>query len=208
MFPFKTLRFATNKIVRDPRTSDIGLEQSFACRGFRVTALRHFYQFSHPQYSVLCFMENRAGIAIISSFSKLQIISSVRILLALFISCNQLMCRKKLKLDGKDSSNFCGYRASRGQRNDPYGRIFDFLDRNRYFFFQVSPQLYSRGSVDPVPDPLLLRRSGSAGNRARTSGSVARNSDHWTTEASRQQLWEFPVSLNALDCQRSSANRC
>jgi hypothetical protein len=28
--------------------------------------------------------------------------------------------------------------------------------------------------VDPVPDPLLLRKSGSAENRTRTSGSVAR----------------------------------
>jgi hypothetical protein len=28
------------------------------------------------------------------------------------------------------------------------------------------------------PDPLLLRKSGSAGNRTWTSGSVARNSDH------------------------------
>jgi hypothetical protein len=37
--------------------------------------------------------------------------------------------------------------------------------------------------VDPVPDPLLLRKSGSAGNRTWTSGSVARNSDHYTTEA-------------------------
>jgi hypothetical protein len=37
--------------------------------------------------------------------------------------------------------------------------------------------------VDPVPDPLLLRKSGSAGNRTRASGSVARNSDHQTTEA-------------------------
>jgi hypothetical protein len=47
---------------------------------------------------------------------------------------------------------------------DTYGRIFAFLDRSRYFFFQVAPQLYSRGGVDPVPDPLLLRKSGSAGN--------------------------------------------
>jgi hypothetical protein len=30
-----------------------------------------------------------------------------------------------------------------------------------------------------VPDPLFLRKSGSAGNKTRTSGSVARNSDHW-----------------------------
>jgi hypothetical protein len=28
---------------------------------------------------------------------------------------------------------------------DPYGRILDFQDRNRYYFFQVAPQLYSRG---------------------------------------------------------------
>jgi hypothetical protein len=37
--------------------------------------------------------------------------------------------------------------------------------------------------VDPVPDPLLLRKSGSAGNRTRASGSAARNSDYYTTEA-------------------------
>jgi hypothetical protein len=39
--------------------------------------------------------------------------------------------------------------------------------------------------VDPVPDPLLLRKSGRAGNRTRTSASVARNSDHYTTESVR-----------------------
>jgi hypothetical protein len=55
---------------------------------------------------------------------------------------------------------------------DPYGHILDFLDRSRYFFFQAAPQLYSRGWVDPVWNPLLLRKSGSAGNRTRTSGSV------------------------------------
>jgi hypothetical protein len=37
--------------------------------------------------------------------------------------------------------------------------------------------------VDHVPDPLLLRKSGSAGNGNRSSGSVARNSDYQTTEA-------------------------
>jgi hypothetical protein len=25
----------------------------------------------------------------------------------------------------------------RGQRENPYGRILGFLDRNRYFFFQI-----------------------------------------------------------------------
>jgi hypothetical protein len=28
---------------------------------------------------------------------------------------------------------------------DPYGRILGFLDRSRYFCFQIAPQLYSRG---------------------------------------------------------------
>jgi hypothetical protein len=37
--------------------------------------------------------------------------------------------------------------------------------------------------VDPVPDPLLLRKSSSAEIEPRTSGAVARNSDHLTTEA-------------------------
>jgi hypothetical protein len=50
---------------------------------------------------------------------------------------------------------------------DPYGRILGFLDRSRYFIFQVAPQLDSRGWVDTVPDPLLLRKYGTAGNRTR-----------------------------------------
>jgi hypothetical protein len=41
------------------------------------------------------------------------------------------------------------------------------LDRSRYCFFRVAPQLYSRGWVDPIPDPLLIRKSRSAGNRTR-----------------------------------------
>jgi hypothetical protein len=46
------------------------------------------------------------------------------------------------------------------------------------FLFQAAPQFYLRGLVYPVPDPLLLGKPGSAGNRTRTSGSAARNSDH------------------------------
>jgi hypothetical protein len=68
-----------------------------------------------------------------------------------------------------------------------YGRNFVFLDRGRYFFFQVAPQLSSRGYVEPIPDPLLLRKSGNVGNRIRTSGSVSRKSDQKTTEAVKQQ---------------------
>jgi hypothetical protein len=52
---------------------------------------------------------------------------------------------------------------------DPYGRNLAFLDRSNYFFFQVTFQLHSRGRVDPVPDPQLLRKSCTAGNRTRAS---------------------------------------
>jgi hypothetical protein len=50
---------------------------------------------------------------------------------------------------------------------DPHGHILGFLDRNHYYFFQVTPQLYTQGWVDPISDSLLLRKSGSAGNRTR-----------------------------------------
>jgi hypothetical protein len=79
---------------------------------------------------------------------------------------------------------------------DPYGRIITFLDRSRYFFCQVAPQLYSRGWVDPITDPLLLRKSGSTGNRTRTSGSAARNSDHYTTEVVRNERKPWKKSIS------------
>jgi hypothetical protein len=81
-------------------------------------------------------------------------------------------------LVGEVSANFFADRRCHVVSvTDYYGRILGFLDRSRYFFFQVAPQFYSRGWVDPIPDPLLLRKSGSAETRTRTSGSVARNSD-------------------------------
>jgi hypothetical protein len=57
---------------------------------------------------------------------------------------------------------------------DPCFHILGFLYRSRYFFFQVAPQLYSRGWVP-----------GSAMNRTRTSWSVARNSDHYHRVSSK-----------------------
>jgi hypothetical protein len=48
--------------------------------------------------------------------------------------------------------------------------------------------------VDPIPDLLLLRKSGSVGNRTRTSRSVARNSDHLTTEVVHYSLSIKPNS--------------
>jgi hypothetical protein len=54
---------------------------------------------------------------------------------------------------------------------------FGFLDRSRYCPFQIAPQLSSRGWVEPVSDPLLLRKSGSVGNGTR---------DLWICS---QELW-------------------
>jgi hypothetical protein len=53
----------------------------------------------------------------------------------------------------------------------------DFLDTEPLFFPSSSSSLYSQGWVDPVPDPLLHRKSGSAGNRTR---------DLWICS---QELW-------------------
>jgi hypothetical protein len=52
-----------------------------------------------------------------------------------------------------------------------------FLDRNHYFSIQIAPQLSSRGWVNPVPDPLFLRKSGSTGNETQ---------DLWICS---QELW-------------------
>jgi hypothetical protein len=47
--------------------------------------------------------------------------------------------------------------------------------------------------VDPVPNQLLLRRAGSATIEPGTSGSVARNSRHWTTEAVKIELYKIII---------------
>jgi hypothetical protein len=68
--------------------------------------------------------------------------------------------------------------VSRGQRGGILAVVnLSFVDRSRYFLFQVAPHLSSRGWVGPVQNPLLLRKSGSAGNRTR---------DLWVCS---QQLW-------------------
>jgi hypothetical protein len=71
---------------------------------------------------------------------------------------------------------------------DPCDRNLGFIDRSRYFLFQVAPELYSRGCVDPVPDPLLLRISGRARNRTR---------DLWICS---QELWplDYVGGLNVI----------
>jgi hypothetical protein len=56
--------------------------------------------------------------------------------------------------------------VSRGQRGGSLTVVnLGFLDRSRYFLYQVARHFSSRGRKDPVPDPLLLRKYGSARNR-------------------------------------------
>jgi hypothetical protein len=64
-------------------------------------------------------------------------------------------------------------------------------DQSRYFFIQVAPQFSSCGWMDPVPDPLLLRKSGRAGNRTR---------DLWI---SSQKLWPLDHRGDILDIVKS-----
>jgi hypothetical protein len=66
-------------------------------------------------------------------------------------------------------SGMCNWGRYQGMYSTVWGfKILCMLIRIRYL----------RGWVDPVLGPLLLRKSGSGGNRTRTSGFVARNSGH------------------------------
>jgi hypothetical protein len=95
--------------------------------------------------------------------------------------CICLIYRKKLRGFGplanyadrataacwRSSANFADRGCRVGSATDPPVVSLGFLYRSRYYFFQVAPQLSSRGWVDTVPDPLLLRKSGRAGNLTR-----------------------------------------
>jgi hypothetical protein len=59
-------------------------------------------------------------------------------------------------LVGEVIANFCGERVPCGQRDGslrPYSR---FSRQEPLLFYQVAPQLYSRGWMHPVTDPLLF----------------------------------------------------
>jgi hypothetical protein len=59
----------------------------------------------------------------------------------------------------------------------PHGHYLHFLDRSRYFSFQAAVLLSSWVWVDPVLNPLLVRKSNCAMNRSR---------DLWNCS---QELW-------------------
>jgi hypothetical protein len=59
---------------------------------------------------------------------------------------------------------------------NPYGLILGFLDRSRYFSIKQLLSFTHEAERTPFQTHYLF--SGSAGNRTRASGSVAKNSDH------------------------------
>jgi hypothetical protein len=66
--------------------------------------------------------------------------------------------------------------------------FFCFLDWSCYYFFQTAPQLYSQGWVDPVPDPVLLRKSGRARNWTRDLWIWSQEFWHTTKAQSNEKL--------------------
>jgi hypothetical protein len=83
------------------------------------------------------------------------------------LASERTMPTERLPLVGEVVQTFEERGVARSAQRIPTVVNLGFLDRSRYFFFQVAPKLSSRGWVDHVPDPLLLRKSWSAGNRAR-----------------------------------------
>jgi hypothetical protein len=59
---------------------------------------------------------------------------------------------------------------------DPPAVNLGFIDTEPLLFHSSSTSVILTRLNDPVPDPVLLRISGSAGNRTLFSGSVVRNS--------------------------------
>jgi hypothetical protein len=67
---------------------------------------------------------------------------------------------------GEVTANFCGAESVWSAQRIPVAVKLDILDGSRYFSFQVALQLSPRSCVNLVLDPLFLRTSGSARNRA------------------------------------------
>jgi hypothetical protein len=70
-------------------------------------------------------------------------------------------------------------------RRIPHGSLSQFSRPEPLHYFQVAPHLSLQGLSGPVPDPLLLRKSGSAGDQTRDHCVCSQELDQLTTEADR-----------------------
>jgi hypothetical protein len=66
---------------------------------------------------------------------------------------------------------------------DPHGHILGFLDRSRNYFFQVVLNCTHEAEWTPFQTHYFSENPVVPGIEPGASESVARNSDHWTTEA-------------------------
>jgi hypothetical protein len=82
--------------------------------------------------------------------------------------------------------------VSRGQRGGSPTAVNPFSRPEPLLFFHVAPHFCSQGSVDPVPDPYSVNMV-APGMEAGTSGCVARNSGHYTTEAVRSRKFLYNI---------------
>jgi hypothetical protein len=64
-----------------------------------------------------------------------------------------------------------------------------FMDRSRYFFFQIPSQLSSLGWVHPVPDLQLFRKSDSAGIRTQIFWVCSQAGTLCTGPQKRSRYW-------------------
>jgi hypothetical protein len=80
---------------------------------------------------------------------------------------------------------------------DPYRHILDFLDS---CYFSIKYLLSCTHEAVRTPFQTHYLFFGSAGNRSRASGSVSKNSDHYTTEAVLRGLYliKFCMKLIAV----------
>jgi hypothetical protein len=81
---------------------------------------------------------------------------------------------------------------------DPYGRILGFLDRSCHL--SIKWLLSCTHEAEWIPFQTHYFFSGSTGNRTRASGSVAKNSDYYTTEAVIDTFLIFAISIEIPRC--------
>jgi hypothetical protein len=99
--------------------------------------------------------------------------------------------------NGHCLGHFCIYYFFHNNKKNPTAVNLGFLDRSRYFFIQAAPQLSSRGWVDPLPDPLLLRKFGTAGNRTRERWICSQK--HWPLDTEAVPYYIYTWIKYVLD---------
>jgi hypothetical protein len=93
-------------------------------------------------------------------------------------SASELYHLNDRRLSAKLVPTFADRGCHMGSVMDSYDCILGLSRLEPLLFLSSSSLSVLKRLGGPHSRPLLLRKSGSAGNRTQTSGSVARNSDH------------------------------